>query len=132
MHATEMLSAHPQNAANQDTLAECIKACFDCAQICTSCADACLSEGNPEALRACIRSDMDCADVCETTGRLLSRQSNADDRVLAAQLKACHAACSTCAEECNQHRDMHQHCKVCADACRACAEACEKLLDTMH
>lgn len=36
--------------------------------------------------------------------------------------------CSTCGDECDQHADMHEHCRVCAEACRRCEDACNQVL----
>lgn len=79
----------------------------------------------------CIRTDLDCADVCATTGYLLSRQTEADSTLVRAQVEACETACRICAEECEQHADMHDHCRICAEACRTCEQSCRKLLESI-
>jgi hypothetical protein len=71
------------------------------------------------------------ADVCEVTGRVLSRHTGYDANVTRAVLQACAAACKACGDDCAQHADMHDHCKICADACRACEQACNTLLDSL-
>ena len=38
------------------------------------------------------------------------------------------AACLACAEECREHAEMHEHCRVCADVCESCERACQALL----
>ena len=125
MHASEMLETSPGNAifANE-SLIKCIEACFDCAQSCGACAAACLGEPQIDMLRRCIRLDLDCDDVCIATGRMLSRQQDADNRLVRAQLEACLVACAACGDECAKHAQQHEHCRVCAEACRACARAC--------
>lgn len=45
-----------------------------------------------------------------------------------AKLAACIEAC---ADECEQHADMHEHCRICAEACRACEKACNELVDAL-
>jgi hypothetical protein len=128
--AQQMLQTHPQ-AAQMDraTLVECVQACFACAQACTTCADACLGEQNLPMLVRCIRLNLDCADICDTTGRLVSRQTEADWGVLRTQLQACVAVCRACGAECERHAQHGMaHCRVCAEACRRCAEACERLI----
>ncbi|MBM7849447.1 hypothetical protein JOE65_002675 [Arthrobacter roseus] len=42
-------------------------------------------------------------------------------------LKVCQQACNACATECEQHANIHDHCKVCAEACRRCESACAEL-----
>jgi hypothetical protein len=129
-HVVQMLQTHPRpTQIDRTLLQECIEACFDCAQTCTACADACLGEQQHlQMLVRCIRLNLDCADVCDTTGRLLSRQTEPDWTVLRAQLEVCVAACRSCGAECQQHAGMHEHCRVCAESCRRCEEACNRLL----
>src|SRR5690625_760160 len=116
-HTAEMLRTHPSpTTVNQDALKACIEACYDCAQACTGCADACLAEENVTALVHCIRLNQDCADICETTGRLISRQTEPDWTVIRTQLEACIQACSKCGAECARHADHMEHCRVCAEA----------------
>ena len=70
-----------------------------------------------------------CADLCDTTGRLISRQENPD--LARAILQACILACRLCAEECERHASMHEHCRVCAESCRRCEQACRDALSSM-
>jgi hypothetical protein len=125
----KMLDSYPnQINLDRDLLAECIAACIECAQVCTACADACLAEEMVAELTKCIRTDLDCADVCETTGRVLSRHNGYDANLTRTVLQACAQACKSCGDECAQHAEMHEHCRVCAEACRRCEEACNRLL----
>ncbi|MDR7330627.1 four-helix bundle copper-binding protein [Corynebacterium guangdongense] len=130
MSTTEMITAHPHPGDNLDAtkLAATIDAALACAQTCTACADACLAEDMVAELRDCIRTDLDCADICATTAALLSRRTGSNRTVLKAQLEACRTACATCAEECENHAAMHEHCRICAEACRRCEQACADLL----
>ncbi len=132
-YAEQMIRTNPsQTQIDQATLAECIRACFDCDQACTACADACLGEGNLEMLLRCIRLDLDCADVCEATGRILSRQAATDPQMLRAVLEACARACRLCGDECEQHgHHGMQHCATCAEACRRCEQACNDVLSQL-
>ncbi len=68
---TRMLETHPKDlgSIDQEKVAECIAACFECAQICTACADACLGEDMVAELITCIRKNLDCADVCAAATR---------------------------------------------------------------
>jgi hypothetical protein len=133
-HAREMLDTHPGTALmDADALIECIEACFDCAQTCTSCADACLGEGMVEHMRRCVTMCLNCSDVCATTGRVVTRQTEAEPAMVRAALQACAEACRLCGEECEHHAtemDM-EHCRVCAEACRRCEEACNRALSAV-
>ena len=125
-HVTKMLETHPHATASE-ALARCIEQCLACGLACTSCADACLAEEQIQELVRCIRLNLDCADVCGATGRVLTRQTSTDPRVVRGMLEACARACRVCAEECERHAQHHEHCRVCAEACRRCEQACEDL-----
>lgn len=132
MHAQEMVSAHPQvQGATNPALIECIEACFDCAQVCTSCADACLAEDMVAELRQCIRLNLDCADLCLASGRIATRRTGANETIIVAALDACRRACAVCAEECERHAGMHEHCRVCAESCRRCEAACQDAVQSI-
>ena len=127
--AKEMLGTSPAGTGyDAEALAAAVDAAFDCVQACTACADACLGEDMVAELRACITTDLGCADVCDATGRVLSRQTGYNATLTRSLLEACRNACRACAEECEQHQDMHAHCRICAEACRRCEQACERLL----
>ena len=130
MTHTQMLDAHPRDlgSADRDKLAECIAACFECAQVCTGCADACLSEEMVAELRNCIRINLDCADLCTATGKALARLSGYGTDLTRVLLEACAQACKACGDECAQHSEMHEHCRICAEACRRCESACRDLI----
>jgi hypothetical protein len=129
MHVQQMLETHPRPPGlDRAALQECIEACFDCAQACTACADACLGEEQVQQLVRCIRLNLDCADICDTTGRVLSRQTEPEPALLRAQLQACAEACRACGVECERHAGHHEHCRVCAESCRRCEAACNRLL----
>lgn len=115
-----------------DKLRECLGACFTCEQVCTACADACLAEDTVAELTKCIRTDLDCADICATTGRVLSRHTHYDANLTRAVLEACAQACRSCGDECAQHAEHMDHCRVCAEACRRCEQACRDLLDSIN
>lgn len=128
-----MLRTHLEGADRTEIsiLTACVEACFHCVQTCIACADACLAEAHVEHLRMCIRLNLDCADVCAATGGMAARQTKPNKALMRAQLQACMTACRVCGDECAQHADMHEHCRVCADACRECEESCRHLLDVM-
>ncbi len=129
-HVEAMLQTHPVaiGGIDRDMLVACLRACLDCAQTCTSCAYACLAEDMVAELRQCIRRNQDCADVCAATARVLTRRSGTNDALVRSLLAACQEACRSCAEECEQHAGMHEHCRICAEACRHCEQACAELL----
>ena len=127
-----MIAASPATIdLDHELLARVLDAAATCAQVCTACADACLSEEMVAELGKCIRTDLDCADICGTTLRVLSRHTAYDAGITKAQLQVCIQACGSCADECEQHAGMHEHCRVCAEACRACEAACRELLDSI-
>jgi hypothetical protein len=129
----ELIKAHPHpTGADRDALVRCIDDCFDCAATCTACADACLGEDNVQDLVRCIRRCLDCADACETTGRILTRQTEPDLAVVRAAIEACAAACRACGEECERHAGHHEHCRLCAATCRRCEQSCNDLLATLE
>jgi hypothetical protein len=125
-----MLDAYPGEVSlDRDLLIGCIEACSDCAESCTQCADACLGEERVQGLTTCIRLNLDCADICAATGRVVSRQTGYDPEVTGAVLRACIAACGSCADECDIHAAHGmEHCRVCAEECRRCEQACQELL----
>lgn len=132
-HIRSMIDTYPKDLGGIDVtrLAECISACFDCAQSCTACADACLGEEMVAGLAKCIRTDLDCADICAATGNVLSRRTGYEPATTRALLEACRTACKACAEECERHAGMHDHCQVCAEGCRRCEQACAALLTSL-
>src|SRR6266542_3680163 len=112
-----MLRSHPHPELQRSKhYADTLDVLSTCAQICTSCADACLDETeHVNKLRRCIRTDLDCADVCAATARLLVRQTETPNELVHAQLHACILACQLCADECELHASMHDHCRICAE-----------------
>lgn len=127
-HAMITTHSNPTDGLDVDKLTAAIDAAVACAQSCTACADACLAEDMVAELRECIRTDLDCADICATTAAVLSRRTGSNLDVVKAQLEACRIACATCAEECESHAEMHEHCRICAQACSRCEQACADLL----
>ncbi|MPZ49405.1 MAG: four-helix bundle copper-binding protein [Dehalococcoidia bacterium] len=126
VYAQEMIRTHPKSS-ERPGLVEAIDACFDCAQACIACADACLGEPQVASMVKCIRLNLDCAAICQTTGEVLSRQTETVWSISQAQLQACVEACRMCAEECSEHAAHMEHCRICADACRRCEDACRRL-----
>ena len=128
MQVQEMISTHPKMRGQSNDLLICrIEECYSCAQSCTACADACLAEDMVKSLTQCIRLNLDCADVCNITGRLATRRTGSDEEMIRRMLHTCAAACRLCAEECEKHAGMHEHCRICAEVCRRCLQACEQI-----
>ena len=131
-HAQQMVQTNPGQAPlDEASLVECIEACFDCAQACTACSDACIGEEELQMLARCIRLCLDCADICDATGRILSRQTATEPRMLRAGLQACQEACRLCVEECENHAGHHEHCGAYAESCRRCEQACNNVLSAI-
>ena len=132
MTTKRMLQTHPSGAAvDADALAEVIDSCLECVQVCTACADACFGEGNVEMLARCIRLDLDCADVCGATVKVLSRQVAFEPKMAQPMVEACARAVKLCGDECEQHAEHHEHCRVCMESCRRCEEACNWVLQSL-
>lgn len=129
MRLQEMLSKHPRKPFMEiSAFSGYIAKIYACADACLSCADACLAEDMVQELVRCIRLNQDCADICEVTGKILSRQTEADGAIIQAQVQACVAACRACASECDKHAQKLAHCRICAEACREAEEVCGDLL----
>jgi len=132
LQTQNMIAKHPDVRGNvNQALIAAIDASHACAQTCTSCADACLAEEMVRELRQCIRLNVDCADVCAATATLATRRTGSNEEVIRKMLDACVTACRMCAEECESHASMHEHCRICAAACRECELACQKALSTI-
>lgn len=129
MTVREVIASHPRPASlDRDVLLRCIDECFDCAATCTSCADACLGEPDVTELVRCVRLCLDCADACDTTGRIVTRQTEPDLGVVRAVVEACATACRVCGDECERHAAHHEHCRISAQVCRRCERACNDLI----
>ena len=124
----QMFQTHPNPASDAgDEAFALVRSAAECTYVCTTCADACMEEDEPKSLRQCIRLNLDCAEICSVTAKLIARPGAQDPKLLRAQLDACASACRACADECAEHAEMHEHCRICAEACRACADACDRM-----
>ena len=131
MHILEIMKNHPGSATEASVpLVQCIEACFDCAQVTVACADACLTEANPAPLARCIRINGECSDIAAATGRLLSRRLPSNPQIWERQLEAVFVVSGMCAEECEKHANVHEHCRVAAETCRKCESATRALLSS--
>ncbi|MEW6473892.1 MAG: four-helix bundle copper-binding protein [Actinomycetota bacterium] len=130
-YAAQMLDAYPADiSVDTKALARAIDALVACSQTCTACADACLSERSDilPTLTRCIRDNLDCADICATTARVLSRHTGYDANLTRAQTAAAVQALKTCGDSCAEHRDAHDHCRICEQACRETERVLTELL----
>ena len=128
----QVFEVHPQPIGlDRAVLLRCVGECLDCAASCTSCADADLAEDDVREMARCVRLCLDCADTCAATGRIVTRQTAPDLRIIRAMVEACVVACAVCAEECDRFAAHHEHCRLCAEACRRCKNACDDLLATI-
>jgi hypothetical protein len=82
----EVLESHPQpTSLDRNALLRCIEECLDCAASCTGCADADLAEDDVREMVRCIRLCLDSADACDATGRIVTRQTAPDLRLIRAE-----------------------------------------------
>lgn len=128
----EIINLHPQpTGVDRDALVRCVEECLDCAASCTACADASLSEPDVQEMLRVVRLCLDCADECDATGRIVTRQTAPDVRLMRRMIEACATACVVCAGECDLHAAHHEHCRLCAEVCRRCEQACRDLLEAI-
>ncbi|WP_428568604.1 four-helix bundle copper-binding protein [Ramlibacter sp.] len=106
-----------------ESMASCIRACFDCAETCNHCAAACLQEQDVKMMARCIALDIDCAEICALAAAAMSRASESSKVICA----ACAEVCRRCADECSKHK--MQHCQQCAQACQKCAQECRAMAE---
>jgi len=123
--------AHPYQPQGIESILECLRTCSECSIACIGCADACMAEDAVADLRECIRVNLDCADLAATTGAVIARLTKPQKAPVKALLNATIESCHSCAQVCENHAAMHEHCKACAECCHSCAHACTALLETM-
>lgn len=132
MTVADIINSHPDRVLDAGRLVACIEAARSVATACTACADASLAEDDVAGMRSCIRRDLDCADIATMTASVLSRQVAMDLGLVRVVLEACTVAAKRCAAACEQHADMHEHCRVCAQACRSLEAASRSLLESLR
>ena len=103
-----------------------------CEQATTACATGMLAARDVGTLRAAVNTDLDCADVAAATRRILTRGTDADSALLAAQFEACRVACERSNEVCAQHVTHREHCRICAQATEQTAEVCREVLSNLR
>ena len=130
MSTTATMLKDNKNLAKMEpkTISECVDSCFSCGKTCDACADACMGEENLQKLVECVRLDMTCSDICIATGRVLVRPTPSDTSAVRHQLQSCARICEICADECDKHASIHEHCRICAEECRQCKDHCDRLL----
>ncbi|MGW5861531.1 hypothetical protein ACWFRJ_05065 [Streptomyces sp. NPDC055239] len=127
----DSLASRADHLDNQ-TLADAADALSACEQATTACAVGMLCEKEADELRASINRDLNCADVASATRRVLTRGTDADHALLAAQLQACVMACEHSHELCAQHGSHHEHCRLCSEATNRAASACREVLTSLR
>jgi hypothetical protein len=134
-YTMQMLDTYPAEInVDKRQLGPAIDALMACAQACTACADACLSESAEMLphLTRCIRDNLDCADICATTAAVLSRHTAYDANLTQVQVQSALQALKSCGDSCGEHRDMHEHCKVCEQACRSTEQTLNGLVPQLQ
>lgn len=132
MKTQEMFDSHPRKPVTEPAvIVGCIGALVECADTCTSCADACLGEEMVPSLTKCISVNLNCADICAVTARVLGRQTEVNPQILRVQLEASAVSCRVCAQECESHAEMHQHCRICRSVCQSCEKICRELISRL-
>ena len=127
--ATRLLTTVPLDVPlDAAHVAEAIEALTNAALACSTCADASLAGGSAEELHACVRACTTTADVCTVAARVLARAGGYDVPVVRNLLEASAKACATSGELCDQHADVHKHCRVCEEACRRAEQGVQQLL----
>ncbi|MEU5952351.1 hypothetical protein [Streptomyces sp. NPDC047525] len=127
----DSLASRADHLDNQ-TLATAADALSACELAVTACAVGMLAEKEADELRAAINRDLNCADVACATRRVLTRGTDADHALLAAQLEACVMACEHSHELCAQHAPRHEHCRLCSEATDRAATACREVLRSLR
>lgn len=117
---------------DHQTLATAADALSACEQAVTACAVGMLAAKEADELRAAVNRDLNCADVASTTRRVLTRGTDSDHALLAAQLQACVMACEHSHELCAQHAQRHEHCRLCSEATDRAATACREVLRSLR
>ncbi|WP_435225608.1 hypothetical protein [Streptomyces sp. Tue6028] len=113
---------------NHEILAKALDVLAECEEAVTACATGMLAEKDADDLRTAINQDLDCADVTTATRRVLTRGSSHDPALLSAQVEACLIACQRSHDQCAQHAQHHDHCRICAEATSRAADACREVL----
>ena len=99
-----------------------VDACAACEQACTVCST---------QMMDCSVACMNCADMCGTMMRSMMRMQGMTAPVMMSMLDACIAMCRMCMDECMQHAEHSDVCRMCAQACKACMDACMAMRDMM-
>ncbi|PJJ70617.1 hypothetical protein CLV46_0139 [Diaminobutyricimonas aerilata] len=113
---------------DMDMMQRCMETLTAAEQACVMCAD-----GDAEAgMAMCASMCMNCADVSSAMMRMMLRPSGFEMQSMMAMMQATMTMMTACAEECEKHADMHEHCKLCAQACRTAAEAMDDMMASMR
>lgn len=119
--ATEMKSSGME-MMDMSVMQACMDACAACEQACIVCST---------QMMDCSVACMNCADMCGTMMRSMMRMQGMTAPVMMSMLDACIAMCRMCMDECMQHAEHSDVCRMCAQACKACMDACMAMRDMM-
>jgi len=122
MMSKDMKMMPGMDAMDMSLMQACMDACSACEQACTVCSTQMMS---------CAPACMNCADMCNTMMRAMMRMQGMDSASMMAMLDACIAMCKMTMDECMEHADHSDVCKMCAQACKACMDACTAVKDSM-
>ncbi|MFB7890784.1 hypothetical protein ACFC1I_01105 [Microbacterium sp. NPDC056044] len=118
----DMMSMPGMQAMDMSVVQACMDACSACEQACTVCSTQMMS---------CAPACMNCADMCNTMMRAMMRMQGMNPATMMSMLDACIAMCQMTMDECMEHADHSEVCKMCAQACKACMDACMAMKDKM-
>lgn len=118
----DMMSMPGMENMDMSVMQACMDACSACEQACTVCSTQMMS---------CAPACMNCADMCNTMMRAMMRPQGMTPATMMAMLDACIAMCQMTMDECMEHADHSEVCKMCAQACKACMDACMAMKDSM-
>ena len=122
MMSKDMKSMPGMDTMEMSVMQACMDACSACEQACTVCSTQMMS---------CAPACMNCADMCNTMMRSMLRMQGMTPASMMAMLDACIAMCQTCMDECMEHADHSEVCKMCAQSCQACMDACNDVRNAM-
>ena len=122
MMSKDMKTMPGMDTMDMSLMQACMDACSACEQACTVCSTQMMS---------CAPACMNCADMCNTMMRAMMRMQGMNMATMTAMLDACIAMCQLTMDECMEHADHSDVCKMCAQACQACMDACEAMKNSM-
>jgi len=129
MMMSKMMGSMPSSTMGMDMMSmqDCIEACDAVAMAATMCADADMAAGMGRCASMC----MNMADVATTMMRMMMRPMAHDAMAMKSMLEASMAMCQACMDECMQHADTMECCRICMMACENMKSACMAVMARM-